>query len=79
MKLCNVNVDTDTLLRALIADKLQILIWQRTEDGAKGRNFPKSIHERLLNPQKEESNNMAFASGSDFDKYRSALIGKING
>lgn len=79
MKISNMSVDADRLLQALIADKLQILIWQRTEDGAKGRNFPKSIYEKLLNPQKEESNNMAFSSGADFDEYRKALIGNTNG
>lgn len=79
IKISNLSVDIETLLSALIADRLQILIWQRTEDGAKGRNFPKSIYEKLLNPQKEESNNMAFASGADFDEYRKTLIGNING
>lgn len=78
-KLSNMNVPSDTLLRALIADRLQILIWQRTEDGAKGRNFPKSIYEKLINPQKEESDVVAFSSGAEFDKFREALIGKING
>lgn len=79
MKLSNMNANVDTLLHALIADKLQILIWQRTEDGAKGRNFPKSIYEKLINPQKEESNVVAFSSGAEFDEFRKALMGKING
>lgn len=79
MKLSSINYDLDTLLSALIADKLQVLIWQRTEDGYYGRNFPKSIYDRLVNPQPEESNNMSFSSGADFDKYREALIGGING
>jgi len=79
MKISNMNANVDTLLHALIADKLQILIWQRTEDGAKGRNFPKSIYEKLINPQKEESNVVAFSSGAEFDEFRKALMGKING
>ena len=79
MKISNRNANVDTLLHALIADKLQILIWQRTEDGAKGRNFPKSIYEKLINPQKEESNVVAFSSGAEFDEFRKALMGKING
>ena len=79
MKISDMSVDIDTLFNALIADRLSVLIWQNTEDGRKGRNFPKSIYERLLNPQKEESNNMAFASGADFDEYRKTLIGNING
>ena len=79
MKLSNMNADVDTLLHALIADKLQILIWQRTEDGAHGRNFPKSIYEKLINPQQEESNVVAFKSGAEFDEFRKNIIGKING
>lgn len=79
MKISDMSVDIDLLFNALIADRLSVLIWQNTEDGRKGRNFPKSIYERLLNPQKEESNNMAFASGADFDEYRKTLIGNING
>ena len=79
MKASGKRVDTNTILQALIADRLQILIWQRTEDGMNGRNFPKSIYENLMNPQKEESNNMAFESGAAFDEYRAALIGEING
>lgn len=79
MKISNLDVDVNTLLQALIADRLQVLIWQNTEDGRKGRNFPKMIYEKLLNPQKEESNVMAFSSGAEFEEYRKALIGKING
>lgn len=79
MKISDMSVDINLLFNALIADRLSVLIWQNTEDGQKGRNFPKSIYERLLNPQKEESNNMAFASGADFDEYRKTLIGNING
>lgn len=79
MKISNMSVEIDVLLHALIADKLSVLIWQNTEDGRKGRNFPKPIYEKLLNPQKEESNNMAFSSGADFDEYRKALIGNTNG
>lgn len=79
MKLSNMNANVDTLLHALIADRLQVLIWQNSEDGRKGRNFPKMIYEKLLNPQKEESNVVAFSSGAEFDQFRKALMGKING
>lgn len=30
-------------LLALVADRLEVLIWQQTEDGSKGRNHPEPI------------------------------------
>lgn len=79
MKLSEISVDIETLLSALIADRLQILIWQRTEDGAIGRNFPKSIYEKLIGPPKEEKNMVTFASGADFEKFRKTIIGRTDG
>lgn len=42
------NVPFDTLLRARILDSLNVLIWQKTKDGAKGRRRPQSVAEALL-------------------------------
>ena len=41
-------VPMDTMLLACIADRLSILIWQRTKDGAKGRNKPRMITDALM-------------------------------
>ena len=35
--------DLNNQLNALIADYLRILVWFKTKDGSKGRNFPKPI------------------------------------
>lgn len=35
--------DLNNQLSALIADYLRILVWFKTKDGQKGRNFPKPI------------------------------------
>ena len=47
MKLSNSKVPPNIMLLAGIIDKLNILIWQNTEDGRKGRNKPKSILDEL--------------------------------
>lgn len=46
-------VPVETILLACIADRLSILIWQNSRDGAKGRNRPSSITESILKTQKD--------------------------
>lgn len=41
-------VPIDTMLLACIVDRLSILIWQRTKDGAKNRNRPQMIADALM-------------------------------
>ena len=38
---------TDTLL-SIIADGINLLIWQKTKDGSKGRNRPELISKKLI-------------------------------
>lgn len=52
-KINNVKIGPDTLLRAAILDRLNILIWQRTKDGSKGRRKPQSVAETLMNGGKQ--------------------------
>lgn len=40
------------MLLALIVDGVNILTWQNTKDGAKGRNRPKSIFKGLTEEKK---------------------------
>lgn len=71
MKLSNSKVPPDILLLTGIIDRLNILIWQNTEDGRKGRNKPKPILDVLY---KQESDVSAFASGKEFEEARQMLI-----
>jgi hypothetical protein len=73
MKLTEQDVDITTLILATIADRLQVLIWQNTEDGQKGINIPDSIVKKLLGKE-DEPKNMAFSSGEEFEEYRRRLI-----
>ena len=71
LKLADMQVSPDTLLLAAIADRLGILVWQKTEDAGKGRNRPRSILESLQPKQTDVS---TFASGEDFIKAREKLL-----
>ena len=48
MAAANMTVPIDTMLLACIVDRLSILIWQRTKDGAKNKNRPKMIADALV-------------------------------
>jgi len=71
MKLSGSKVSLETLLLAGIVDRLNILIWQNTEDGAKGRNRPKPILDVIY---EKESDISAFTSGKEFEEERRRLI-----
>lgn len=76
MKLSNSKVPPDIMLLAGIIDRLNILIWQNTEDGRKGRNKPKPILDVLY---KQENDVSAFASGKEFEAERQRLIRQAEG
>lgn len=60
---------TDMLL-SLILDGLNILIWQRTKDGAKGRNKPESVFKKLMGLDKKKKDDLqSFTTVDEFDKW----------
>lgn len=66
----------DTLLLAVIADRIGTLMWMLSEDGAKKRNRPESIYAVLSgeNKKKEAGDDLQrFASGEDFMKRWAAV------
>lgn len=46
-KIINRKLTLTESLQAIMIDKLSILIWQKTKDGAKGRNMPDSLYRKL--------------------------------
>ena len=76
MKLSNSKVPPNIMLLAGIIDSLNILIWQNTEDGRKGRNKPKSILSDLYHKENDIS---AFASGKEFEAERQRIIRQAEG
>lgn len=68
------KLSLETRLLTLAVDLLQILVWQNTEDGLKGRNRPKSILSALSGETEKESG-VGFNSAEEFEAWRASLIG----
>lgn len=75
MRMAGQKISTETMLLAVIADRLGLLLWQNTSDGHKGINKPLSILSGLTEDKKE--NNLAkFSTGADFESARAKLLRK---
>lgn len=70
MKIIGERVDINTQLLAAIVDRLSILIWQKTEDGHKGRNRPVSILESFSKPKED----FGFDTIDEFEAERKRIL-----
>lgn len=73
LRLANQRVGMNTLLLALMADRLGLLVWSKTKDGQKGRNQPRSLVDSLNNVTKEPET-MVFESSEEFEKMKNEII-----
>lgn len=73
-KLSGAAASPDTILLAVIADALRVLVWQNTRAGAEGRNPPKSILEALSGPKPSGG----FDSAEEFLAWRESMLGGDN-
>lgn len=64
--------DLETILHALIADAVRVLVWQNTKDGLQGQNQPKSI---LAILRGDVQSGTGFDSAEDFEAWRASMIG----
>lgn len=69
------KVSDETLLLALLADRVGMIAWMMTEDGARGRNRPESLFQ-LLSGQKqdEEPEFTVYQSGDEFEAARQEIL-----
>lgn len=74
-KMAGVETTLDTMLLAMIADTLRILVWQNTKDGVKGQNKPAMITDRLANLDSEP---LGFDSADEFRSWRAEMLGSEN-
>lgn len=65
--------DLQTILLALVADAVRVLVWQNTRDGAEGRNQPKSILAAITGEQNRQTE--GFDSAEDFERWRQRMLG----
>ena len=77
LKLNNVSMSQNDIMLISILDRLNILVWQKTKDGQKGKNKPKLILGEILKPSKKEDIE-TFTDGDSFDRRRKELIGGIS-
>lgn len=66
LKLSGAEYPLETFLLASIADRLAMLLWARTKDGAKGRNRPKLITD-ALQKKNRENEVRGFSKSEDFE------------
>lgn len=66
MEINGAKAPTDTLIMAMVYDKLNQWIWLNSKQGRKGHNPPPSLVEKLVNNEKQ-SKVQAYDSGDEFD------------
>lgn len=73
-KLAGVSVTPDILLLAAAVDRLSLLVWAKTKDGAAGKNRPDSIVKALAG-QKETEETETYRSPEAFDLAWARIVG----
>ena len=76
-KISGARVPFDTLLLAAIADTVRILAWMQTKDGARGRNRPDSILDRLTGTART-GETAGFDGPEAFDAWRASILEGFN-
>lgn len=75
MKLAGAKTDPDLLMLAAAVDRLSLLVWAQTKDGAKGRNRPASIVDQLnRGGSRKEKDVAAFESPEEFEAARARIL-----
>lgn len=74
MEINGAKAPTETLIMAMVYDKLSQWIWMNSKDGRKGINPPKSLV-KLITSEPKRSTVTAYESGEDFDRARQRIIG----
>ena len=79
IKMSGLNAAPEVILNAAIADRTGMLVWMQSKDGAKNRNRPASILDKILNPEKKKEDVTTFATGQDFEDEWNRVLGKEDG
>lgn len=78
MRLSGGKLPRSDMLLAAAVDRLSLLLWVQSEDGAHNRNRPPSILDILLG-EEYTGNVMAFDSGEDFEAAWARITGVGHG
>lgn len=69
MKINNMDLEPETYLLSAIVDRLSVLVWRQTKDGAEGINPPKLILNSLV-----ERETIGFSSIDEFERFREKIL-----
>jgi hypothetical protein len=61
-------------LQAAQLDALNLLIWQNTKDGARGRKRPKSVVDQLNKKADKKDDIETYSSGEEFERERQRIL-----
>lgn len=76
LKLSGLPATVETILLATIADASRLQVWQRTQNGRKGKNPPKSLLELLTKDIGDrDDHKKGFDSAADFLEWREKMLG----
>ncbi len=67
MRASGMKIPTATALIAAAVDRLALLVWMQSEDGAKRRNRPESILARLTKEQNKDDKVEAYNTPEEFE------------
>ena len=74
-KISGQRLTIEQTLQAVMVDKLQILIWQQTKDGHKGKNLPESLYRKLAGlDEKKKDELQAFETIEEFEQWRKSKM-----
>lgn len=74
MEINGAKAPTNTLIMAMIYDKLNQWVWLNSKEGRKGQNEPPSLV-KLLTDKPKESKVQSYDSGEDFDLAYQRIVG----
>lgn len=72
-KLSGTAISMETRLLALIADALQMLVWQNSRDAQRGRNRPHSVL-AAITAEEQRTDGVGFESAEDFEAWRASML-----
>lgn len=76
MKLSGQTVTFERLMMAKATDLLSVLVWTKSKDAEKGKNYPKQILNSLLGIEEPKNDSiLSFSSSEEFERRRNELIG----
>ena len=68
-RLSGMKLSLQEMLLAIIADGINLLIWQNTKDGARGRHRPDSLFKKLTEDKKKKDELEVFDDSDAFNEW----------